>query len=56
MNAYRNLAKVAVLGIAMNVAMNAAPALAQTSVAVEQGRHHYVFYSDRDIYSAGIPH
>jgi len=50
MNAYRNLAKVAVLGIAMNVAMNAAPALAQTSVAVEQGRHHYVFYSDRDIY------
>jgi hypothetical protein len=49
MKAHRNLARLAVLALAVSAAL---PAIADTRVSVERGRHHYVYYSDRDIYYA----
>lgn len=49
MNQHRNLTKLAAVAIAVSAAL---PALAETTVSVERGRHHYVFYSDKDIYYA----
>ena len=46
---HRSLIKLAVLAMAISAAL---PALADTTVSVERGKHHYVFYSDKDIYYA----
>jgi hypothetical protein len=53
MNAHRNLTRLAALAIAVSAAL---PALADTAVSVDNGRHHYVFYSDKDIYYAPETH
>jgi hypothetical protein len=49
----RTVSKLAVLAIAVSAAL---PALADTSVSVEHGKHHYVFYSDKDIYYSPESH
>ena len=49
MNRHRSLTSLAVLALAVSAAL---PALADTRVSVEHGRHHYVYYSDKDIYYA----
>ena len=46
---HRSLIKMAVLAMAISAAL---PALADTTVSVEHGKHHYVYYSDKDIYYA----
>lgn len=53
MNSYRSLTRLAALAIAVSAAL---PALADTSVTVDHGRHHYVYYSDKDIYYAPETH
>lgn len=53
MNSHRSLTRFAALAIAVSAAL---PALAETSVTVERGRHHYVYYSDKDIYYAPDTH
>src|SRR3569832_605212 len=53
MNSHRNLIRLAALAIALSAAL---PALADTRVTVERGRHHYVYYSDKDIYYSPESH
>jgi hypothetical protein len=53
MNRHRNLTKLAALTVGIAAAL---PALADTIVSTEQAKHHYVFYSDRDIYYAPESH
>src|SRR3569832_1459990 len=53
MNSHRNLIRLAALAIALSAAL---PALADTRVTVERGRHHYVNYSDKDIYYSPESH
>ena len=49
MSNHRSFSKIAALAIAVSAAL---PALADTTVSVEHGKHHYVYYSDKDIYYA----
>ncbi|HSE11520.1 MAG TPA: hypothetical protein VLB69_02690 [Rudaea sp.] len=49
MSNHRSFIKIAALAIAVSAAL---PALADTTVSVERGKHHYVYYSDKDIYYA----
>jgi hypothetical protein len=49
MKTHRSITALAALAIAVSAAL---PALAETTVTVEKGRHHYVYYSDKDIYYA----
>jgi hypothetical protein len=49
MNKLRTFTTLAALALAASAAL---PALAETAVTVERGKHHYVFYSDKDIYYA----
>lgn len=49
MSNHRSFSKIAALAIAVSAAL---PALADTTVSVERGKHHYVYYSDKDIYYA----
>jgi len=52
MSNHRSFSKIAALAIAVSAASAALPALADTTVSVEHGKHHYVYYSDKDIYYA----
>jgi len=52
MSNHRSFSKIAALAIAVSAASAALPALADTTVSVEKGKHHYVYYSDKDIYYA----
>jgi hypothetical protein len=47
MKTHRSIIPLAALAIAVSAAL---PASADTRVSVENGRHHYVYYSDKDIY------
>jgi hypothetical protein len=47
MKYHRSFIPLAALAIAVSAAL---PASADTRVSVENGRHHYVYYSDKDIY------
>lgn len=47
MKRHRSLITIAALAVAVSSAL---PALAETKITVENGRHHYVYYSDKDIY------
>jgi len=50
MNKLRTFTKLAALAIAVSAAV---PALAETAVVVERGgKHHYVYYGDKEIYFA----
>ena len=52
MSNHRSFSKVAALAIAVSATFAGLPALADTTVSVEHGKHHYVYYSDKDIYYA----
>lgn len=43
----RSITTLAALALAVSAAL---PATAETTVTVEKNRHHYVYYSDKDIY------
>ena len=49
MNKHRSIIGAAVVAALL---AGSVPAMANTTVAVEKGRHSYVYYKDRDVYFA----
>ena len=53
MSNHRSFIKIAALAIAVSAAI---PALADTTVSVEHGKHHYVYYGEKGVYYAPDTH